>query len=119
MSEIRAFAPLYRPSSGTGTGTLVPSVTVACSTSHAASAQLPGMYDGNGSAQILVSNATESWAYINFGIYGNVPAATVAASLPIPPGASLPVTVPPEVSGADVILSAGTGNVIFTRGEGV
>lgn len=117
--ETRAFQPLYTKATASANGTLQPSVTVAASGTHAASTQFPGQLTGNGSNQIQIANTTTAWAYVNFGIFGNVTAATVAASYPVGPGAVVVITVDGEVSGADVILSTGSGNVIFTRGEGL
>lgn len=117
--ETRAFQPLYTKATASANGTLQASVTVAASGSNAFSTQFPGQLSGNGSCQIQISNTTTSWAYVNFGIFGNVTAATVAASYPVGPGAVVIITVDGEVSGAAVILSTGSGNVIFTRGEGL
>lgn len=116
--EIRAFAPLYTKASASANGSLWPSVTVA-GTTTAASANLPGLTSSSDSNQILISNTTTAWAYVNFGLTGAVTAATVAAGLPVPPGASATVSVDSEVGAVSVILSTGTGNVIFTRGEGI
>jgi hypothetical protein len=122
--ETRAFAPLYGPTSGTGTGTgtLFPSVTVTPTTSAVPSGQLPGPANNNTVAQIQIANTTTSWAYVNFGQFGNVTAATVAAGYPVAPGAVVVVSVVPEVSGASIILGASTTGgttVILTRGEGL
>lgn len=121
MQDTAAFAPIYRPSSGTGTGALVSSVTVAALTTHVASAQFPGSYDGNTLQQIQMANTTNGWGFVQFGQYGNVTASTVATGYPVAPGGVVVVTVPGEVSGADVILAAGTtgGSFIFTRGGGL
>jgi hypothetical protein len=68
--------------------------------------------------QIQISNQTASWAYVNFGVFGAVVAATVN-SYPVGPGAVVVVSVAGEVTGASVILATGTGSVTFTRGEGL
>lgn len=117
--ETRAFAPLYTKATASANGTLQPSVTVAASASNAFSTQFAGQLSGNGSNQIQIANTTTAWAYVNFGQFGAVTAATVATGLPIGPGAVVIVSVDGEVSGASVILSTGSGNVIFTRGEGL
>jgi hypothetical protein len=117
MSDTRSFYPVYGPSVGLTAGTLVSSVTVAASTTHAASALLgPSL---SGFYQMQIANTTTGWAYVNFGVFGAVAAATVATGYPVAPGAVVVVSVQPEVTGADVILSTGTGSVIFTRGEGI
>lgn len=124
MQDTQAFAPFYRVSvptpAGTQVGTLLPSVTVAAT---AGGATASGVIPGSGGSQMQVANtATTAWAYVNFGAIRDaqtVTAATVAASLPVPPLAAKVFTVDPEVNGASVIMSAGTANVIFTRGGGV
>ncbi len=124
--ETRAFAPLYAPTytvSGTTTfGLQTASVSVTSTNASAtASAQLPGGTP-TGFQQILISNTTNAWAYVAFGVVGQITAATVAASLPVAPGTQLVVSVDKEVTGASVILGTAPGTataVIFTRGEGI
>jgi phage tail sheath gpL-like len=117
--ETRRFAPLYTPASGQTPGSLLPSVTVAAGVAALPSAVFPGTLN-NQFVQILIANQTTSWAYVNFGVFGAVVAATVAASLPVAPNSILVVSVANEVTGASVILAAaGTGSVSFTRGEGI
>jgi hypothetical protein len=120
MSDTRSFFPLYGPASGTGTGSLYSSVTVAASATHAASAQLG--VAGSGFYQMQIANTTTAWAYVQFGAFGSVASSTVATGYPVAPGAVVVVSVQPEVTGADVILGAAPGTatgVIFTRGEGI
>lgn len=122
------FAPLYTRSNPTATvavtGGLRASVTVAATAGGAnASALLPGNAGYNNNSQMQIANVSTSgtsWAYVNFGQLGSVPAATVASSLPIPPNTRVVVQVDPEVDGASVILgtAASTANVVFTRGNG-
>lgn len=114
--ETRAFAPLYTKTTATAYGTLVPSVTISASTT-ASSSNLPGPILSTN--QIRIANTTSSWAFVNFGpLYPNLSAAT-ANSYPVAPGAVSIVSVDSEVGAASVILATGTGNVIFTRGEGL
>lgn len=121
MNETRAFAPLYRQSAPNQQGGLLTSTTVAATDANQFSARFSGNADGNGIVQVQVANLSTSWAYVNFGRFGDIAAATVAASYPVAPGSVTIVSVHPEVSGAAVILgtAAATGNVIFTRGAGV
>jgi hypothetical protein len=118
MEDTRPFAPLYGPSTGTTAGGLRTSTTVAGTTSAVASTAFYGG-PGAGFDQIQIANTSASWAYVNFGVVGVLAAATVAASYPVAPGAVVVVTVAAEVNGASVILSTGTGNVIFTIGSGL
>lgn len=121
MSEVRAFEPMYAPTgAGNAQGTLLPSTTIAATVAAAPTTVFAGTMT-NYKAQIRIANQTSAWAFINFGVFGNIVAATVASSMPVAPGAVEVVTVDKEVTGASVILAAGgtTGNVTFTRGEGV
>jgi hypothetical protein len=116
-----AFAPAYSPTTNVTTGTLVPSLTINATTSSS-TGSLPNIPSVGYSdqVQIQVANTSFSWAYINFGITsGLVPAATVAAGYPVGPGAVIVLSVNSEVTGVAVILSSGTGNVIFSRGAGI
>ena len=114
MSDTTAFAPLYSVT-GTNAGTLVASVTLAAT----ASSQPVNLPTGSSTNQVQIANQTTSWAYVNFGIFGSTPAATVAASYPVAPGAVVVVGIASEVSGATCILSTGTGSVTFTLGDGL
>jgi hypothetical protein len=115
MSDITAFAPLYTVT-GTNPGTLAASVTLAAT----ASSQAVALPIGSSTNQVQIANQTASWAYVNFGIFGSTPAATVAASYPVAPGAVVVVGIAFEVSGATCILAAaGTGSVTFTLGDGL
>lgn len=124
MNEQRSFYPMYLRSSETAgvttAGTLAPSTTVAAVDTATPSARFPGT-DNNNYVQMQMANLSTSWAYVNFGVFGNVTAATVATGYPVAPGTVVVVSVDKEVSGSSVILgtAAATGNVIFTRGEGI
>lgn len=122
MIDTQAFAPLYKRSvpGGVQQGTLLASVTLAATDASQATAIFPGAVP-NTNCSIQIANLSTSWAYVNFGVFGNVAAATVASSYPVAPGSVVIVTADPEVNGATVILgtAAATGNVIFTRGEGL
>lgn len=120
MQDTKAFAPMYLVSRPGQIGTLLPSVTVAATAGGAnPSTLLPGNAP-NGSQQIQVANtSTTAWAYVNFGVLSApVTPATVAAGYPVPPLSSKVVSTDPEVNAASVIMSAGSANVIFTRGDG-
>jgi hypothetical protein len=125
MNEQRSFYPLYLKSTETAgvttPGTLAPSVTVAATSAAVASTVFPGTLDNN-YVQIQIANTSAQWAYVNFGVLAGgqtVTAATVATGYPVAPGAVVVVSVDKEVNAASVILASSTGNVIFTRGEGV
>jgi hypothetical protein len=120
MSEVRAFEPMYAPTGpGSGQGTLLPSITLAATAASSATAIFPGSMT-NYKQQIMVCNQGTLWAFVNFGVFGNIAAATVAGSLPVAPGVARVFTVDKEVTGATVILTAaGPSNITFTRGEGL
>lgn len=115
---------MYLRSTPAAAGSLAASTTVAAiDASATASTKFVGT-DNNNYCQIQIANISTSgtsWAYVNFGVFGNVTAATVAASYPVAPGSVLVVSVDKEVSGASVIMgtAAATANIIFTRGEGI
>lgn len=129
MNEQRSFFPLYTQTQYVGNpgvasgGALQPSVTVAGVDTATASAKFPGTND-NTYVQIQIANITTltaAWAYVNFGQFGAVTAATVATGYPVAPGSVVVVSVDPEVTGASVIMgtAAATANIVFTRGEGI
>lgn len=123
MNDTQAFAPFYKIAQpqASQTGTLFASVTVTTSSGGANASGVIPKRDGGGS-QIRIANLTNQWAHINFGVFGDVTAATVAASMPVAPGAVEVVSVAPEVDGASVIsaaaIASGSTSVIFTRGNG-
>jgi hypothetical protein len=123
MQDTQAFAPFYKVSRGSQVGTLMSSVTVAATAGGAnASAVIIGAPNGGGSQIQIANTAATAWAYVNFGALRDaqtVVAATTAASFPVPPNSIRVVTVDSEVNGASVIMSAGSANIIFTRGNGV
>ena len=123
-----AFYPVYFPTIynlQTGAvisyGGILNSVTVAGATS-ATAGSIPTPVGPAGSAadfsQIQIFNNSTSVSYVAFGIAGNVTAA-VATSYPVAAGATVVVTVHPEVTGVSVIQGTANGNVIFTRGVGL
>lgn len=120
--ETRAFQPLYTPATGTGaSGTLSPSTGIAASTVAATNNTAFSGTTNNQVVQIQIANTTNGFAFVNFGVFGSVVAATVANSYPVAPGAVVVVSVAAEVNAASVILAAGAtaGVVVFTRGEGL
>jgi len=70
---------------------------------------------GGGNA-VLVYNSASTTAFFRLGAGGTLTATT--SDTPVPPGARMLVGAGPFVSVAAVILSAGTGNVYFTLGDG-
>ena len=125
MQDTQAFAPFYKVSrpAASQAGPLFASVKVTVSDGGAtASGVIAGAPTGPAN-QIRIANKTTAWAHINFGVVSQtVPAATVASSMPVAPGAVEVVTVEQEVDGASVILDAastGGTTVVLTRGGGV
>lgn len=74
-----------------------------------------GMLIGGGGA-VLVYNASVATAFFRLGAAGGLVA--LPSDTPVPPGARMLVDGGPFVSVAAVILSAGTGTVYFTLGDG-
>lgn len=71
--------------------------------------------NGAGGA-LLIYNAASSIAFFRLG-GASVPMATTADT-PVPAGARMLVDAGPFVSSAAVVLSAGSGTVYFTLGDG-
>ncbi|HTQ71558.1 MAG TPA: hypothetical protein VMH92_08710 [Acidocella sp.] len=86
------------------------SVGAAASTS-AANVALVG-----GGQAVLVYNASAAVAFFRLGGASALSAST--SDTPVPPGARMLVDAGPFVTNAAVVLSAGTGMVYFTRGDG-
>lgn len=70
---------------------------------------------GGGNA-VLVYNATAATAFFRLGGATGLSAAT--SDTPVPPGSRMLVGGGPFVSYAAVVLSAGSGSVYFTLGDG-
>ena len=83
-------------------------VTIAATTTTTSAALTPG-------DTVLVYNASAAIAFVAFG---NGAATATPAGYPIPPGGTRIVSIGPVVNYAAVILSAGTGNVLFSSGTG-
>lgn len=122
MYDTQALKPLYTRTSQNPTvqGTLFPCAFMGTTDAPSNSPRFPGT-DKNASTQIQIANISSSWAWVNFGVFGNVAAAAAGISYPVAPGAVVVVSVDPEVTGASVVLqtAAATGNMAFTRGEGL
>lgn len=118
--DTRAFAPLYVPSTNTTQGALQACATAVAGVASSASTLFPGT-NQNMSQAIQVSNKTSVWVHVNFGVFGNIPAATLT-NYAIAPGATVIVTVNPEVTGATVISDgapAASTAILFARGDGL
>lgn len=87
-------------------GTAVAAVTTT-------SANIPLV--GSGQA-LLVYNSTTAIAFFRLGRASALSASM--ADTPVPPGGRMLVDAGPFVTNAAVLLSAGTGNVYFTLGDG-
>jgi hypothetical protein len=70
---------------------------------------------GGGQA-VLVYNGSSSVAFFRLGRASALSAGT--SDTPVPPGQRMLVDAGPFVTNAAVVLSAGTGMVYFTRGDG-
>ena|SRR6185312_8315901 len=91
----------FRP---TGTVALGASTTTG-------SVQLTG-----GGETVLVTNLAASLAYVRFGADPSVAASPV--DMPVLPGARAMLSVNSLINFAAAVLTGGTGNVLFTRGDG-
>jgi hypothetical protein len=82
----------------------------------AASTTVANVALAGGGAAVLVYNASSATAFFRLGAATGLTATT--ADTPVPPGARMLVDAGPFVSNAAVVLSAGTGTVYFTLGDG-
>ncbi|HQT63905.1 MAG: hypothetical protein B7Z75_04010 [Acidocella sp. 20-57-95] len=85
-------------------------VTVAASTSSSTTALV------GGGSSVLVYNASSVTAFFRLGAASGMTALTT--DTPVPPGSRMLVDGGPFVSYAAVVLSAGSGAVYFTLGDG-
>ncbi len=69
-----------------------------------------------GGGAVLVYNATAATAFFKLGAAIGLSATT--SDTPVPPGGRMLVDAGPFVRNAAVVLSAGTGTVYFTLGDG-
>jgi hypothetical protein len=82
----------------------------------AASATSAAVQLAGGGSAVLVYNATAATAFFRLGAAAGLTA--LLTDTPVPPGARMLVDGGPFVSHAAVILSAGSGTVYFTLGDG-
>src|SRR5271166_5354421 len=92
------------PFGPTGTVSLAATTTSAC-------IALAG-----GGDSVVVTNTTASLAYVRFGADPSVTAST--ADMPVMANARVMLSVNSLVSYAAAVLAAGSGAVLFTRGDG-
>jgi hypothetical protein len=85
-------------------------VTLAASTTSA-SVALAG-----GGDSVVVTNLTNSLAYVRFGSDATVPATTT--DMPVLPNAKVMLGVNPFIRYAMAILASGSGSLLLTRGDG-
>jgi hypothetical protein len=69
-----------------------------------------------GGEVVLVTNATSSLAFVRFGADPSVAASS--SDMPVQSGTRAMLAVNPFVTHAAVLLTAGTGTVLLTRGDG-
>jgi hypothetical protein len=97
----------------TGTVSLFKPISTVSISSSTISANV--QLTGSGEA-LMITNATDSLAYIRFGSDPTVTATT--ADTPVLPGSKVLFQCGPFVSYCAAALDAGTGSIYFTRGEG-
>jgi len=89
-----------------------PTGTVSLTTSTSSAAvELAG-----GGDSVVVTNTTASLAYVRFGADPSVSAAT--ADMPVLANARVMLSVNGLIRFAAAVLAAGSGTVLFTRGDG-
>lgn len=71
---------------------------------------------GSGGDAVVVTNAAASIAYVRFGSDSTVSASTT--DMPVLPNSRVLLGLNPLISYAAAVLTSGTGNILFTRGDG-
>ncbi|MGH3635890.1 MAG: hypothetical protein ACREFY_01365 [Acetobacteraceae bacterium] len=85
-------------------------VSLAATTSSA-SVALAG-----GGETVVVTNTTTALAFVRFGADPSVTA--TVADMPVLAGARVMLAANPLITHAAAVLATGSGNVLFTRGDG-
>ena len=97
------------------TGSINPFQAIATVTLQSTTASTNGPLPPGGES-VLVTNATSSLAYVNFGSDASLQA--TVTNLPVLPNSKLLLIAVQPVTYCAAILSAGTGPILFTRGHG-
>lgn len=69
-----------------------------------------------GGDSIVVTNTTTELAYVRFGADPSV--AATSTDMPVLPGTRVILGINVLISNAAAVLASGSGNVLFTRGNG-
>lgn len=69
-----------------------------------------------GGESVVVTNTTASLAFVRFGADSTVTAS--AGDMPVLAGNQVMLTVNPLITHAAALLMAGSGTILFTRGDG-
>lgn len=69
-----------------------------------------------GGKSVVVTNPTTNLAYVRFGSDATVAASS--ADMPVLPASRVLLSVNSLISYAAAVLNAGTGSILFTRGDG-
>ena len=97
------------------TGSIKPfvpsSTTSVAGTTTSSNVALPA-----GGESVVVTNTATSVAYVRFG--ANAAVSASASDMPVLPNSRVLLGVNPLISYAAAVLVAGTGSVLFTRGDG-
>ncbi len=93
-------------------------VTVAGSVASASGTLLDVVARGSPGAanKVQIFNASGGTAFCRFTVGAST---AVNTDYPVAPGAMVVIKIKPTADTASVILSAGTGNVYFTLGDGI
>jgi len=69
-----------------------------------------------GGETVVVTNATSYLGYVRFGADPSV--AATNADMPVLPNSRVLLSINPLIAYAAAILASGSGNMLFTRGDG-
>lgn len=71
---------------------------------------------GSGGDTVVVTNTAASTVFVRFGSDSTISASTM--DMPILPSSRAILALNPLISHAAAVLTSGTGNILFTRGDG-
>lgn len=71
---------------------------------------------GSGGDTVVVTNTAASIAFVRFGSDSTIAASST--DMPVLPGNRVILALNPLISYAAAVLTSGTGNILFTRGDG-
>jgi len=99
------------------TGSITPFRPTGTASLSASTASATIALAGGGDS-IVVTNTTAALAYVRFGADATLSVSVASADMPVMANSRVMLSVSRFVSHAAAILAAGSGTLLFTRGDG-